>query len=74
MRDTLVFLLVTSLACAASAPRATGTASSIQSAPARVADSLALLRLHERGLSVYEKQGGGWRMTAIASTDRPDAP
>ena len=25
-------------------------------------------------LSVYEKQGGEWRMTAIASTDRPDAP
>ena len=24
--------------------------------------------------SVYEKQGGEWRMTAIASTDRPDAP
>ena len=23
-------------------------------------------------LSVYEKQGGEWRMTAIASTDRPD--
>src|SRR5829696_240394 len=25
-------------------------------------------------LSVYEKQGGEWRMTAIASTDRPDTP
>jgi hypothetical protein len=25
-------------------------------------------------MSVYEKQGGEWRMTAIASTDRPDAP
>ena len=25
-------------------------------------------------LSVYEKQGGEWRMTAIASTDRPDSP
>jgi hypothetical protein len=23
-------------------------------------------------LSVYEKQGDEWRMTAIASTDRPD--
>jgi len=25
-------------------------------------------------LSVFEKQGGEWRMTAIASTDRPDTP
>jgi hypothetical protein len=25
-------------------------------------------------MSVYEKQGGEWRMTAIASTDRPDPP
>jgi ketosteroid isomerase-like protein len=25
-------------------------------------------------MSVYEKQGGEWRMTAIASTDRPDSP
>ena len=25
-------------------------------------------------ISVYEKQGGEWRMTAIASTDRPDVP
>jgi ketosteroid isomerase-like protein len=25
-------------------------------------------------MSVYEKQGGQWRMTAIASTDRPDTP
>lgn len=24
-------------------------------------------------MSVYEKQGGAWRMVAIASTDRPDA-
>ena len=25
-------------------------------------------------LTVYEKRGGAWTMTAIASTDRPDAP
>ena len=25
-------------------------------------------------MSVYEKRGGEWRMTAIASTDRPDTP
>ena len=25
-------------------------------------------------MSAYEKQGGEWRMTAIASTDRPDTP
>src|SRR5215207_8083471 len=25
-------------------------------------------------MSVYEKRGGQWRMTAIASTDRPDTP
>ena len=25
-------------------------------------------------LSVYEKQDGQWRLSAIASTDRPDSP
>ena len=24
-------------------------------------------------MSIYEKQGGAWRLVAIASTDRPDA-
>lgn len=31
-------------------------------------------RLRYAWLSVYEKRGGAWRMTAIASTDRPDQP
>ena len=31
-------------------------------------------RVRYAWLSVYEKQGGRWRHTAIASTDRPDAP
>ena len=31
-------------------------------------------RVRYAWLSVYEKQDGAWRMTAIASTDRPDAP
>ncbi|WP_284349109.1 nuclear transport factor 2 family protein [Roseisolibacter agri] len=30
-------------------------------------------RLRYAWLSVYEKQGGEWRMTAIASTERPDS-
>ena len=30
-------------------------------------------RMRYAWLSVYEKQGGEWRMTVIASTDRPDS-
>jgi hypothetical protein len=171
MRPTLALLLVTMLACTESAARPGDNSPSAQPAAARTADSLALLRLHERAReahlarradllvaaqadslisvsrggvsvstrervranfqpyldsstfqawddivppririsadgqmayvvvqkrvhltsrdstgviqaertrfawpSVYEKQGGEWRMTAIASTDRPDAP
>ena len=171
MRHTLTLLLVTTLGCAGGTSSPSGTSSSAQSSTTRAADSLALLRLHERAreahlarradwlvagqadslisvsrggvsvsprdrvranfqpyldastfqawddivppririsadgqmayvvvvkrvhltsrdssgateaertrfawLSVYEKQGGEWRMTAIASTDRPDAP
>ena len=171
MRHPLALLLPTLLACAGSAPRPGGSTLPTQSATARTADSLALLRMQERGreahlarradwlvegqadslisvsrggvsvnarervranfqpyldastfqawddivppririsadgqmayvvvqkrvhltsrdstgavqaertrfawLSVYEKRGGQWRMTAIASTDRPDAP
>ena len=171
MRQTLALLLVTMLACTESMPRPGRDSSSAPSAAARAADSLALLRLQQRGreahlakradwlvegqadslisvsggrvavnprervranfqpyldastfqawddivppririsadgqmayvvvekrvhlttrdstgatqaertrfawMSVYEKQGGEWRMTAIASTDRPDTP
>ncbi len=171
MRDILALLLVTTLACAGSTPRPAGGSRNAHTSASRTADSLALVRMQERGreahlarradwlvegqadslisvsrggvsvnprervranfqpyldastfqawddivppririsadgqtafvvvqkrvhltsrdstgatqaertrfawLSVYEKQGGEWRMTAIASTDRPDTP
>jgi ketosteroid isomerase-like protein len=69
MRHTLALLLVPLLACATSAaPRTSATASNVQPAATRAADSLALLRLHERGREAHLARRADWLVEGQADS------
>ena len=66
---TSVLLLVTVLACAGSTtPRARGTSSNIQPTASRAADSLALLRLHERAREAHLARRADWLVAGQADS------
>jgi ketosteroid isomerase-like protein len=69
MRHTLILLFVPILACAGTATTRTGApASDARSAAARTADSLALLRLHERGREAHLAKRADWLVEGQADS------
>ena len=69
MRHTSALLLVTVLACAGSTtPRSSGASVRAPTAAARTADSLALLRLHERAREAHLARRADWLVAGQADS------
>src|SRR5215216_4798500 len=68
MRHPIPLVLLTSLACAAPAARHAAPVTSAAQSGARVADSLALLRLHERGREAHLAKRADWLVAGQADT------
>src|SRR5215218_7340248 len=68
MRRPISLVLLTSLACAAPAARNAAPVAPVAQSSARVADSLALLRLHQRGREAHLAKRADWLVAGQADT------
>jgi ketosteroid isomerase-like protein len=68
MRHTLVLLLPSMLACTGSTPRPAGGSSNAYTPASRTADSLALVRMQERGREAHLARRADWLVAGQADS------